>query len=817
MKENIRGIWEGAEAVPRTSLVYCPECGLALAPDDLDHHVRTVHHLHHYNGTCAPLPEILSLLIRDLCCPNPVPQAARQLERILRQEYGRQAPEYQATLLREALGRVDPTQLPDLCDALARLMARRAVAQATTAYLAAEAVPAGRQLALALTVHMPPPLERRLVRLLRPLLEIGKLPEVVQIAAAAALLGSTGLEGGRALSVLKALVVGCPRLKALDRLRLLSVQVPTSPALKDYLRHLEGGQRLRCPRCQVRFPRSEMVQHLWSVHGLVLDGETVREPWTMIEEWLTKAAAHPSEPLLERCLTFGHRLDPLNGRRRVQRLALARGLADEEARRTHLAEAARLGASVCPHCYEWVPIPQEEPTRRMSVSRGRLSSLGYRVEVSEHGWFPWAEIEMPGGNRVRSPLPERRLTRRGALLVLAGPLTLLALILSFLDLGPSLLLYVVIVLLLTAATSVGVWFGWRPRTPLDHRAIDHAWTELAPRLHTEGFSLDDSAFVASLALASLCRGRPELRQAALERLLPLTTRLVSAGFGGARHLAALRRLAIADAVRQGKDRVLLLVAEVDTCFHGSLPLAFADGLLEGWEEEGWTREERARLRVLLLESAFEASFEVRDILEGGATAPALAVLVDAADREGLAQLRLLWSLRASRPWHREGTAITAFELAATAATGEILGRYPDLLIRHALPSRFATEEDRSGQIILCGRGVVFRDTVLTAVPRTIEIARRKGAFELTVDRHIFRFSSDPEVVAERIERWCRYYFQEFQPRVAEVLDWQSPDATAVLRAWGTVRCPDCHHPLLPRLGEAGIAIDEDKATSSPLG
>src|SRR5262249_58597858 len=116
------------------------------------------------------------------------------------------------------------------------------------------------------------------------------------------------------------------------------------------------------------------------------------------------------------------------------------------------------------------------------------------------------------------------------------------------------------------AVYLAVRIGWRPRRPLADRVVDYGWAVVAPRLHAEGFSLADSAFLASLALASVGRGRPAARRAELARLLKLTERVVSAGFGGARDLAALRRLAIADAVGQGKERVLLVVAEAGSCF-----------------------------------------------------------------------------------------------------------------------------------------------------------------------------------------------------------------------------------------------------------
>jgi hypothetical protein len=383
---------------------------------------------------------------------------------------------------------------------------------------------------------------------------------------------------------------------------------------------------------------------------------------------------------------------------------------------------------------------------------------------------------------------------------------LLALVLALF--GPARPLFPVATLLgMALGLYLAAWFGWRPRRPAADRVIDYAWTRLAPRLHTEGFSLDDSAFLASLALASAGRGRPAARREQLGRLLALTDRVVGAGFGGARHLATLRRLAISDAVRQGKDRVGLVLAEVTRCFRGKLPLAYAEGLLAGWQDDGWGGGDLARLRVLLCDAAFEAGFELRDLIEAGETAPALGDVLDVADTEALAHLRLLWSLRASRPWDRHGEAATVFDLAAGAGEERLLGRYPDLLLRPALPPRFAVEGEGVAYLLMCSRGVVLRGTVFTRPPRAVEMAARQGQYELVVDGHHFRFDSDPEPVATRLERWCRYYFAEFLPAAGDVHRWRSPHATAVLRAWGTVRCPDCGRPLLPRVGEVGVPLE----------
>ncbi len=631
------------------------------------------------------------------------------------------------------------------------------------------------------------------------------MPGEAQVAAAASLLTSTGRERSPARRLLRALVSGRSKVRGVAYLRQLAALVGTFPVLEHFTHRLEDRIRMRCPRCDVQMRRHEMVPHLWHEHRLLLHGDRVRDPWQLIDEWIAAGLRQEDPTALDRARDLAQQVDPQNGGRRVQRRIAAAGGKDGDAGWPRLAEAAERGASLCPHCYELVPVRSEEEPVPASLWQGRLSAHGYRVEVLESGILPMLEIETPTLPVVRRPLPGRRWTRKGATLFLVCPLVLLALVLALFSPGSRPLLPVAALLLLAIGVYVAALLGWRPRRAPQDRAIDFAWTALVPRLHSEGFSLADSAFLASLALVSVGRGRPAARREVLARLLTLTDRVVSAGFAGARDLAVLRRLAIADAVRQGKDRIQLVVTEVDRCFSGRLPLAYAEGVLAGGRDDGWRPADLARLRVLLCDSAFEAGFELRDLIEAGETAPALGQVLDTEDTEALAHLRLLWSQRASRPWDRHAPADTVFDLAADATESDLFARHPDLLLRHRLPTRF---KDEAADILMCSSGVVLHGIVFTRPPRTAEVMGRPGRYELTVDGHRLWFSTDPEVIASRLERWCRYHFEEFLPATGDVHRWRSPHAAAVLRAWGTVRCPDCGRALLPRVGEVGLGLEE---------
>ncbi len=76
--------------------------------------------------------------------------------------------------------------------------------------------------------------------------------------------------------------------------------------------------------------------------------------------------------------------------------------------------------------------------------------------------------------------------------------------------------------------------------------------------------------------------------------------------------------------------------------------------------------------------------------------------------------------------------------------------------------------------------------------------------------HRFRSPGHLDALALRMERWFRYAFSEFLPSLPRVEKWKAPDRIAILRAWGAVPCPECQRSLLPRVGQVGIALEEEE-------
>ena len=788
----------------------CPECGEQLVTNTLETHLRHKHQVYQFRGQRRSFNDTVVFLLYALCTPPADREAWQTLEAIIREQHGIRADHFLAAAVAATLNRFEAERRgPALTAAATAILAGRN-SPGLLAMLA-DGDATARQLALLLASGSPTPLPDAQLGQMRLLLQDRRLPAGMQVAATAGLLRT--LKGGpkREAELLEALVEGMGKVKAVERLRLLQELAGPRPVLVSMCDRIEARVRMRCPRCELELRRAEMVDHLWREHGLLLDGPRVREPWPTMEEWLRNARGNPDPKLLRRCRELAQELDAENGLARVHRLILRSGSRDTDSQRALLAEAEVKKASLCPACFALVPVPRPLPGRGLNRWRGRLSAHGYELEVSERGLRSRLEVVTPRETLYRGTEPGRRLTRLGATWLLAGPLVVLALAVAVGLPSPAVRPLLPVVLLLGGALVAALVAAvrWRPPAPLPDRAIDCAWERMAPRLHAGGFSLPDAEFLAGLALSSAGHGRPAARRPALTAALTLTERALRARPDAAGALAALRRLAVHDAVLEGKDPVPLVVAELGDCLEGRLPLAYGEALLTDWVSDWWTPGNLNRLRVLLCDRAFEAGFEVSHLLETGQSYAALGEALQVSNPRGLVLLRLLWSQRASQPWERASAAKTVFEWAEAPESAEGLRAFPDLLLIHENRAYAVAPENgeaRPGplEILVCGRGVALQRKLFERQPAELEVVSRgpyaRGDHELRVGSKWFRFSSDPSDVAARLERWFRFLFNDFLPQTAAVMGWQSPDVGARLRARGAIPCPECSRPVLPRAG-----------------
>jgi hypothetical protein len=761
----------------------------------------------------GPQRETTAALLAAVLRTRPDPSAWSRLTARARAKHGLKGDRALAVRLSSALARRSPRKRQGIIDAVAPLLTIEPSAGLTAA-LAEGPEAAGHHLALAAIACWPGPLDPLLNQPLRGLLAERGLPMRSKLACL-----NTVLRGQPSSTVagdlVHALVDGRGKTKSIDRLRQLLALTGPHPVVAAVQEELEERLRMSCPRCQVQLRRPAMIEHLWSEHQLVLAGRRVRDPWSLIDDWIEAYHELPDQELLERCRTLARRLDGEPGLTKLYRTLLTRKVVDVRARRNLQDGAVQAHASLCPWCFGQVPVPIEEPPQEVLLLEGRVAGGGYSITVAEGGWRTGLTIRTLDQVLFEGQEPGQRWTTRGAMVVLVGPLILLAVACAFglLNWKGQPVAPVAILLLLAVVVQGIVQLCWGPRLPADARARRYAWTLLAPRLHQEAFRLTDSAFLAGLARLSENDGLDEERAEFLPGLVKRTETAVLAGSAPPGHLAALRRLLIADAVARGADPIPLVAELLSRCFEGKLPLVFAERLLDGWECSWWTRGNLERLRILLCDRAFEAAFEVRNLLDAGQTVPSLGTLLRTDDARSLAALRLLWSLRALKPWDRCGAVTSVFDLANDPVRGRLLGLYSDLLLWQEEPTwPEVTDENRgtSGpvQIMLTVGGVRCQHTLFTSMPRNIEMFSKYRRCELILDDTIFRASGNLDELTRRLERWFRYAFLDFQPQIAGVHIWQSPDRAAILRAWGAVPCPECKRYLLPRVGEVGIAQDE---------
>jgi hypothetical protein len=458
-------------------------------------------------------------------------------------------------------------------------------------------------------------------------------------------------------------------------------------------------------------------------------------------------------------------------------------------------------------------VPPYEVTNR----GGRVTSHGYVVEVSDKHVRTTLEVRTPDKLLSLDREPGQLLTLRGARTLMVGPLILLCALCAFAMPGALGLVpfgFVVGLLFVALGVEILVRMFWVQPVPVSDRALEYTWQLLVPRLHADGFKLEDSAFAAGLAELTPAGRSGVVRSPLLLRLAQETEDAVQKQLAPPDHLVALRRLMIADAVSLGADPIPLVVEQLARCFEGKVPMAYAERLLADWEADWWTTGNLARLRILLCDRAFEAGFEVRNLIDAGRSAPALAEVLKTKEVLNLSTLRLLWSLRASQPWDRNGAAVTAFQVAESPARARLLAEYPDLVLWQEERTWQLLAEggrDKWGptEVFLCGRGVVLQEVLFDSIPGNLEVINKAGGgYDLVLGGERFHSLENLDDLARRMERWFRYWFNDFLPTAKNVLNWKPPDRAALMRAWGATPCPECGKYMLTRVGEVGVTLDD---------
>jgi hypothetical protein len=700
---------------------------------------------------------------------------------LLRDGIARDAPQL-LDRLRAVAAAPDSTARRDALTATAAVLGADGNAGRLLRALAADRHSAPRRLALELAAQLPDLSESGLIASLRPLLRDRRISTPVRLAAAVIIFRAAApTEASR---VLREFAAGYGKVRFLERRAVLRRRFQPRGRLFDrFAAQLATRVPFGCPLCGIKLPREAMARHLWDRHQRLLAGRRVRSPWRLIDQWAAAPGGSPAH---------------------AYRQLLRAAREDDDSLAAVRRDAAGRRAGLCPHCFAAVDLdpvnfPAADDVSALNLSHGRLSGHGFVLELTESLRGPRLRIETPTGVVFNGSEPNS--SSSASFRRLAAVPFVVAAILSAAMLPAPWAISATVVSLLAAGWFTVLLRGGEP-DDRPSQIVDHAWRELAPRLHTDGFDPADADFLAALAMISRRHGDPLIRERALHRAIAATQAAVKTRAARPTHLVALQRLRIADAVAVGGDPVVILADAVRPSLAGEITPAAADLLLTDDMFAGWTRGQRARLRVLLAARAFTAGLGVWDLHALGRASPGLGRVLNADDTDGLARLRLLWDLRPTRPWQQCGPAATVFELAKYPMLGgQHLEAAPDLLLFQPLPAG-----GEPVHLLACGRGLIVGGALIHDWPTRIESrplpTSKGGGYELRFAGHAVQVRGNIEELVHKLEAWGRYFFEEFLPWIGNALS-GAADGTSVRLGTLTVICPECDTPFLGRRGDLG--------------
>lgn len=521
-----------------------------------------------------------------------------------------------------------------------------------------------------------------------PLLTDTTLPDEMRIRVAARALRSSRSPKDYLSRLAPALTAGLTPLAALARLRAVQGRLRRSHALDVLIARRERRLRLACPRCTSRLRLPEMALHLYEEHGLVIDGGRARRPSRVAKQLRRQYAAGRDTTLLDLAAQLSEP-DAL-------RAWAARAGATAGDVKPLAAAAGDCGNGLCPRCLTELPSSVEPLPAPLTLAGGRLTGDGYTVEIRGPDGLRTCTITTPAGV-LRSGLDGRRAVGPRALGVVTAAAVLVA--------GIALRVPVTASLVVALAAYSAVRLLRAPLPPAAERVVDRAWINLVPRL-----SADADRFVTRLCRASTGRGDAETRARALRTV-------IDSAPGAA---AAARFLQLDDAGRLGVDRVAGVSELVTAGLRGDEPLAFAEYVAEFFLVLDPRSEDIGRLRMLVLDSAFEAGYTPRGLADLWAACPRLRELTAGEPLSRLGLQHVVWSLREERPWETLAPAGTVFELARVAPTlsGRLLDEHPDLLLFHRPPPAV---DEAFGWVLVTARGVVVGGNVVADPDAEIRI------------------------------------------------------------------------------------------------
>lgn len=788
-------------------LVRCSDCGADVRARDMELHLRRAHRVFEFRGTRKTYVDTRQAILQAVSTPPADLAAWKSLQSLAEDKHPGEADRFLVIWLSQYLKEVDAEQRAACINATAEVMVAAGAGARLAPIFVGPSKNAswellGQGIALEIACRLPQPIAPELVSLLIPLLDQRDLPRRLRENAVMALLRSTGANAAAARAVLAGFVRQSSKKRGIEKLQRLEQRFGHSPAIDALTTELEDEIRMSCPRCPTELRKKDMVGHLWEKHGLVLDGQRVREPWRVLEDWVVDYGLEKDPQVLMRCKELAKKADPQAGLARLQRMLYRHGVRDRDLLHELRRQAHARNASLCPACCALVPIEAPPVVQPLTLHSAKLEGYGYHLEVSEQGLFPSLHVESPDTILYHGREPGRGLTRLGAMLLLFGPVAITIFVLLYLltegNYPPPLLASVAAGVSLVLAGFL--YLVWPSPKPARERLVKAAWKLLVPEMLQEEMNRRGWGFLHGLLEITDQIRTPILPQ---DRLLDFceeareqarTDPLALACLGeiARRHLANLGDL--------GEDPIEFVLTLSGDCFKGKLPLAFLSRLVESFQvgdRSTWKKADRNRLTILVANQAFHADVEIDDWLNLGRAFPEVGDVFHLDQRWHWMQFFALWCQRNRKPWEDVGPSRTMLDIArAPADYEEILAHYPDVLFYV-----------RNANLVIGSKGVWIEGVCVTSFPHGAEVSLQKisGHYELTVGPLKIRCGENPRDHLDEMQRWLRYYFHEFLPTVATLA---RPLLESRHRMWILSRttCPECGKSLVPCPGDLGVAL-----------
>jgi hypothetical protein len=788
-------------------LVHCPECQAQVQTGDLDLHLRRAHQVYQFRGVRGSPVETRDAIVKAVCTAPADMAAWKSLTSLAADRHAEDAERYVIAWIYQHLRSVEVAKRDAALAAVADVtIAAGAVDRLLPLYLGESKNVSwgllGQTIALETCARMPPPIAPKVRTSMLPLLDQKELPRRTRENAAMALLRASSKEARVAADLLRAYVAHSSKKRGIEKLEHLEQRFGHSPAIDLVARELDNEIRMSCPRCPTELRKIDMVAHLWDKHRLLLDGERVREPWRVIEDWVVDYGLEKDPQVLLRCRELAQRDDPKNGLARLQQVLYRRGLRDRELLNELRAHVRTLNASLCPHCCTPVLMPVPNVIAPLKMEESSLEGHGYFLEVSEQWFIPTLRIESPDAVLFRGREPGRGLTRLGGIVLLAAPL--LGVTYALLDwfTGHAYAEFLIGTMALGAGLmGIGmVFLLWPNPRPAKERLVKAAWRILVPRMLRGDMGGAQWAF-----LHGLIQLTDDVRAFAINQDLLLecaedASEAAKTDVTAQSCLAVLSRRCLADmraAKEEPFDYVVTLARE---CYQGRLPLSFLSDLLEnfhGKERTAWRNSDLNRLVILLADAAFAAEVDLDDWLSLGRAFPVLNAVLNLDSRWHWLQFMTIRAERGRRPWEKAGPAVTMLDLVKDPAKYEdVLAFYPDALLY--VPS---------SNLVIGSKGIWIEGICVTTFTRDTDFCVDRGSdgFELGIGDLTIRCGTNPRPRLDEIKRWLRYWFLEFIPSLPSVA---RPMTESRHRMWhlSKMTCSECHRPLVPSPGDLGVAL-----------